>query len=655
MTPEMFSRAKKEFIRLIDINERERAAALKSLRRSDSELAKEVLSLLDNHFSKTIIKSDSVTANAANDSTSSRTRSHSLQKLGYKLLSGFLPITTAILASAVLAGLGWGLQSILQNRIAASKASHLTTLADLQQGLLDQWHRAVSLKVESWVRSTAVRKAIVELVEASRDTTLDPAGLQEKLLSSPSQAVIEREINVFSGIPWVNGDTPPDTSQRYTVRVADPGGSIFDDFVPKDPLQEWPRTAAARVALYKRSGIDMGGYRDFVGRKVVGRWRWDERLQAAIVIEQTTSEAFQTIRFVDIVNRIAWGIPFSIAIGLAKSSGIRTSMRRGKQPARIGAYNVVGNIGEGGLGVVYKAEHRLLGRVIAIKLLKSTSINRQDAKRFEREVRLASRLVHPNAVNIYDYGLSQEGYFYYAMEYIHGVNLTEFVTYAKQIPIDRSLHTLIQICGAIREAHLEGLIHRDIKPQNVMIYNRGGIADVVKVLDYGLVKSFATQLSSNETETSVLMGTPKFMAPERLETPWLADPRIDIFSIGTVAYYLLMGHTPVLDMTSDGMLNLMASEQSPYRELAGQKAFQELIRLIGFCVSPDPLLRPGSVGAIIDVLQTISLTYPWQQTTAEAWCLEHESDLLENATNQREGKMQLQPLEIIKEARKEKV
>lgn len=125
-----------------------------------------------------------------------------------------------------------------------------------------------------------------------------------------------------------------------------------------------------------------------------------------------------------------------------------------------------------------------------------------------------------------------------------------------------------------------------------------------------MVKSFATHLSSNETETSVLVGTPKFMAPERLETPWLADPRIDIFSIGTVAYYLLMGHIPMLGMNSDGMLNLMASEQSPYRELSGQRAFQELVRLIGFCVSPDPSLRPGSVGAIIDVLKTISLTYP---------------------------------------------
>ena len=202
---------------------------------------------------------------------------------------------------------------------------------------------------------------------------------------------------------------------------------------------------------------------------------------------------------------------------------------------------------------------------------------------------------------------------------------------------------LVQICGAIREAHLTGIVHRDIKPQNIMVCYRAGIADVIKILDYGLVKSFAAHESSNTTETNVLIGTPKFMAPERLETPWLADPKIDIYSIGTVAYYLLMGHTPVPGMMPNGMLDTIDSEQSPYRELAGQKMFQELVGLIGFCVSSEPSLRPDSVGAIIDVLQKIQESYPWQQSSAEAWWMEHENNLLQFTSNIREGKPTLIP------------
>jgi serine/threonine-protein kinase len=251
---------------------------------------------------------------------------------------------------------------------------------------------------------------------------------------------------------------------------------------------------------------------------------------------------------------------------------------------------------------------------------------------------MASKLVHPNAISIFDYGLSDDGAFYYAMEYIPGVNLSELIIYNKSIPLSRSLHMLVQICGGIREAHLTGMVHRDIKPQNIMVCYRAGIADVIKVLDYGLVKSFVDNTSSDTTVTNVLIGTPKFMAPERLETPWLADPKIDIYSIGTVAYYLLTGHTPALGITPNGMLEAMASEQSPYRELAGQKAFQELVRLIGFCVSAEPSLRPGSVGAILDVLEKIQESYPWQQASAEAWWIEHETNLMQFTTNLRDGK-----------------
>lgn len=790
MTPELFSKAKRHFLRLIELGEEKQAKELELLRQDDPELAREVRSLIDNHISKTIIKNSDATTHGSDESTFGRTGTLALQQVRSKLLGGLFPIVTAMCASAFLALLGWGLQSILQNQLAETTSSQLETVLDLEQRLLDQWKQAATLKVESWVRSTTVRTAIAELVALSKDSSLDSNELRAKLMNSPAQDLLEKEINALSGIPWVqtspaesgqryavwnrdgttltdwnrrafpsavgqgaspegaaklnrvfqtvpgNGhvtfvylpramddnritaDYPIETKRlqvqvvtavhddngvpiaalmirdqritddfeaaiksgrfeatgecylmdidgwmineprsvermkdfdlfgeycrksdnRYIVRVADPGGDVFAGHKPDDPVKQWVRTKAARVALDKQPGMDIHGYRDFAGRAVVGAWRWDEGLRAAIIVEQTKSEAFKTLEIVHRVNRIAWGIPLLIALGLVAVSGLRARLRYGKPPLQIGAYKVIEKIGEGGLGIVYKGQHRLLGRLAAIKLLKVHSTNPQLAKRFEREVRMASKLVHPNAINIFDYGLSNDGAFYYAMEYIPGVNLSELMMYNKSIPLSRSLHMLVQICGAIREAHLAGMVHRDIKPQNIMVCYRAGIADVVKVLDYGLVKSFVDNTSSDTTVTNVLIGTPKFMAPERLETPWLADPKIDIYSIGTVAYYLLSGHTPAPGITPNAMLEAMSSEQSLYREFAGQKAFQELVRLIGFCVSPEPSLRPGSVGAIVDVLQKIQESYPWQQASAEAWWIEHEANLMQFTANLREGK-----------------
>ncbi len=177
---------------------------------------------------------------------------------------------------------------------------------------------------------------------------------------------------------------------------------------------------------------------------------------------------------------------------LAVGAMVRFLSYNKMRPNSIGSYRIQERIGEGGLGVVFKAEHLLLGRSAAIKLLKSFSSDRATTERFEREVRMAAKLVHPNSLAIYDFGTAQNGAFYYAMEYIDGVNLAEFVSFMGTVPVDRTIRILQQICGALREAHGVGIVHRDIKPANVMICKRGGISDHVKVLDYGLVKSFTS-------------------------------------------------------------------------------------------------------------------------------------------------------------------
>ncbi len=420
-------------------------------------------------------------------------------------------------------------------------------------------------------------------------------------------------------------------NRREAIRIADPGGDVLRGYQPREELAQWSLTKAARAALAQKSGYDAKGYRDYRGRDVVGAWRWDDRLEAAIIVEQDRAEAYATLGMIDYVLRAAWGVPFLVALGILGSSIASQMMTRGKIPTQIGPYRILEKIGEGGLGVVYRAQHKLLGRPAAIKLLKRESTHTKTLARFEREVQLAAKLVHPNAVSIYDYGITSSGSFYYAMEYIHGANLADFMAHIKVLPMDRCLRILIQICEAIREAHLAGLVHRDIKPQNIMVANRGGIPDVVKVLDYGLVKSILASRSNNTTETRVVMGTPKFMAPERLETPWLADPRIDIYSIGAVAYYLLAGHSPLIGINFESMANIFSGEKSPYKEIAMQKSFRRFLYIISRCIAPEPVLRPDSIHDLLDEFRALQDDYEWQELIAEDWWKENEEILLKKS------------------------
>ena len=148
-------------------------------------------------------------------------------------------------------------------------------------------------------------------------------------------------------------------------------------------------------------------------------------------------------------------------------------------------------IGEGGMARVYLARHALLKRPTALKLLKPHLASDEIVARFEREVQLASQLVHPNTIEIYDYGRTRDGLFYYVMEYLEGESLDRLVAAHGPMPAGRAIHVLKQVCAALREAHGRGLVHRDIKPQNIMLCERGGEHDVVKILDFGLVKDVA--------------------------------------------------------------------------------------------------------------------------------------------------------------------
>ena len=219
--------------------------------------------------------------------------------------------------------------------------------------------------------------------------------------------------------------------------------------------------------------------------------------------------------------------------------GLRRDVREARQ---LGQYTLEAKIGEGGMGTVYRASHMMLRRPTAIKLLPPEKAGEESVRRFEREVQLTALLSHPNTVSIYDYGRTPDGVFYYAMEFLDGVDLQNLVRDDGPQAPDRVIHILTQVCGALSEVNL---IHRDIKPANIILTARGGEPDVVKVVDFGLVKHVDTG-GEDVTVTAaqnLLIGSPLYMSPEAIRAPDEVDARSDLYAVGAVGYFLLTGET----------------------------------------------------------------------------------------------------------------
>jgi serine/threonine-protein kinase len=237
---------------------------------------------------------------------------------------------------------------------------------------------------------------------------------------------------------------------------------------------------------------------------------------------------------------MGWGVIFTITTVIV-SRVIYGLQQKVREAMQLGNYTLIRKLGEGGMGMVYLARHALLSRPTAIKLLPPEKAGQQNVARFEREVQRTSQLAHPNTVRIYDYGHTPDGIFYYAMEYLDGLNLEELVAFEGPQPPGRVIFTLAQVAHALSEAHDAGLIHRDIKPANIVLCNRGGAADTAKVLDFGLIKDIQAPSELALSSTDAITGTPQYLAPELLTAPAGVDRRADIYSLGAVGYFVLTG------------------------------------------------------------------------------------------------------------------
>jgi len=305
---------------------------------------------------------------------------------------------------------------------------------------------------------------------------------------------------------------------------------------------------------------------------------------------------------------------------------------RVKEATELGQYELEHKIGEGGMGIVYRARHALLRRPTAVKLLPPDRAGLGAIARFEREVRLTARLNHPNIVAVYDYGHTPDGLFYYAMEFLDGVDLERLVEADGPQPPGRVLNVMLQIASALAEAHHVGLIHRDVKPANVFLCRRGLELDSVKVLDFGLVRETAN-LDATHSTLSVLTGTPLYMSPEQITDPQGVDGRSDLYALGAVGYFLLTGEPP---FTGGSVVEVCGHHlhTQPIRpaERLGQPLPEELERVVLELLKKKPGERPPDAQALVRTLRACKGVRDWNHDHADEWWRERASRVMDRAS-----------------------
>ncbi|NUP13533.1 MAG: protein kinase [Polyangiaceae bacterium] len=320
-------------------------------------------------------------------------------------------------------------------------------------------------------------------------------------------------------------------------------------------------------------------------------------------------------------------LSFATMIALGSLEVVRRLRSEVGTARQLGQYRLVRKLGEGGMGVVYEAEHALLRRPTAVKVIAPYAGGRDVTERFEREVKATSELTHPNTILVYDYGRTPEGVFYYAMEFLHGTTLDDLVRTVGPLSASRVLHILKQVCGSLAEAHQHGLVHRDIKPGNIMVCERGTIMDFVKVLDFGLVKHTSTSGVPRLSQAGYLLGTPPYMAPEALRGETEVTQAVDIYAVGAVAYYCLTG-CEVFEAASLTELlgHHIHDEPVPPSARSGRAIPADFEAVIMRCLAKRPGDRPRSAEELLSMFEACRVP-EWTQADAKQFWREHGAEL----------------------------
>jgi serine/threonine-protein kinase len=325
------------------------------------------------------------------------------------------------------------------------------------------------------------------------------------------------------------------------------------------------------------------------------------------------------------VTAVWWMLTTILAT--ATSSVIYGLRRDVREARKLGPYTLEEKLGEGGMGVVYRASHAMLRRPTAIKLLPIDKAGEHGIARFEREVQLTARLTHPNTVTVFDFGRTPEGVFYYAMELLDGAALDVIVDRDGAQPPERVLHVLDGVAGALEEAHGVGLIHRDIKPANIILCKQGGAFDVPKVVDFGLVKDLRGG-DVSLTATSSVTGTPTYMSPEAIAAPDALDARSDLYALGAVGYFLLTGsHVfPGRNLVEVCGHHLHTKPEPPSARL-GRPLPQDIEALVLQCLEKDAARRPQTASELQERVRGCRAYGAWDRERARRWWHENGDKL----------------------------
>jgi eukaryotic-like serine/threonine-protein kinase len=298
-------------------------------------------------------------------------------------------------------------------------------------------------------------------------------------------------------------------------------------------------------------------------------------------------------------------------------NGLRTELHEAR---KFGKYRLREQLGAGGMGEVYLAEHQLLKRPCALKLIKAeVGADPIALARFKREVQSAAQLSHPNTIEIYDYGHTPDGTFYYVMEYLRGLNLAELIHRHGPLSAGRVIYLFRQVCAGLAEAHALGLVHRDLKPANIFVAVRGGESDVAKVLDFGLVKRTRDSGAVALTSDRALNGTPTFMSPEQTVGDRAIDARSDIYGLGATMYLVLTGRPPFAGKNPFAVMLAHARDPvvPPSEVCPGMPA--DLERVVLRCLAKTPDDRYPDVKALARDLSACAAAADWDADNADRW------------------------------------
>jgi eukaryotic-like serine/threonine-protein kinase len=311
--------------------------------------------------------------------------------------------------------------------------------------------------------------------------------------------------------------------------------------------------------------------------------------------------------------------------------------RRLREAQALGSYELVEMLGHGGMGEVWRARHQLLARDAAIKLVRPEVLGaRTEAearvvqRRFEREAKATAALSSPHTIQVFDFGMTRDGAFYYVMELLAGRDLESLVREFGPVPADRAIFLLRQVCHSLADAHARGMVHRDIKPANIYVCRMGLEYDFVKVLDFGLVKvrervgGIETLVTMDQTTT----GTPAYMAPEIIVGDADVDRRADVYAVGCVAYFLLTGQLVFeADTPMKMLMQHVHARPVPPSQRTELRIPRELDELVLSCLEKDPMNRPQNAEELFRMAVSCKTCETWSQATARNWWQTHLPDL----------------------------